>query len=109
MSPSNKELLQELDSVSIEEHKRNYLLRMKTPDSTEALANLLAAGVIWPGYQDVVVSGYSMGRLIVEITISRVGLWTTEDTVRKVVSGWGEVKGLFHEHLKGVSVLPHQD
>ena len=94
-----------MDSVSVEENKKNYLLKMKTSDSTETLANLLAAGVSWPGYQeageDVRVSGYSMARPIVEITISRVGLWTTEDTVRKVVSGWGEVKDLFQEHLKG--------
>ena len=29
---------------------------------------------------------------VIDITISGVGLWTSEETIRKAVSAWGEIK-----------------
>ena len=64
------------------------------------MSELLAAGVTWPGYpnaekgRDVMVTGYSMQNPIMNITMSGIGWWTSEDVVRSVVEKWGEVKEL---------------
>ena len=73
-------------------------MRMKCEQSTERLAELLGPGVAWPGYRneernrDVMVFGYSMEKPVMNITLSGIGWWTTEDVVRSVVETWGEVK-----------------
>ena len=76
------------------------MLQMMTSQSVDAMANLLAVGVVWPGYpndatgRDAMVHGYSMVNPVMDITISCVGFWTTEDMVLRAVSSWGEVKEL---------------
>ena len=70
---------------------------METSDSMTALADLMSNGIAWPGYtnedgEEVIVRGYSMENPVIEITISGVGWWTSEQTVRSAVSAWGEVK-----------------
>ena len=98
--PENKDLFQQIGSVFSDENARKYLIRMRTQESTEKLSELLAAGVTWPGYpnaekgRDVMVTGYSMQNPIMNITMSGIGWWTSEDVVRSVVEKWGEVKEL---------------
>ena len=99
-APENKDLFQQFGSVFSDENARKYLTRMRTQESTEKLSELLAAGVTWPGYpnaekgRDVMVTGYSMQNPIMNITMSGIGWWTSEDVVRSVVEKWGEVKEL---------------
>ena len=94
----DKELLTKIQGVYSDENKRQFLVQMETEESMTALADLLLTGVTWPGYKneragrDVIVRGYSMENPIVNITINGVGLWTPEETLRKAVSTWGEVK-----------------
>eukprot|EP00092_Neocalanus_flemingeri_P041552 GFUD01045253.1.p1 GENE.GFUD01045253.1~~GFUD01045253.1.p1 ORF type:complete len:183 (+),score=58.30 GFUD01045253.1:3-551(+) len=70
-----------------------------------AMADLLTAGVEWPGYQNettgrnIIIRGYSMENPIMEITISGVGWWTGQDVIMKVVETWGEVKKISKEEL----------
>ena len=96
----NKGLLQQIESLFPDEKSRKYLLQMKDDESTEKLAELLAPGVIWPGYpneekgRDVMVTGYSMQKPTMDITVSGIGWWTLEPVVRSVVEKWGEVKEL---------------
>ena len=84
---TDKELLTKIRGVFVDENKRQYLIKMETQDSMTALADLLATGVTWPGYRndsadrDVIVRGYSMEHPVINITISGVGLWTSEETV----------------------------
>ena len=93
----SKQLVTQIKSVYVDETKREYLIKMETSDSMTALANLLSNGIAWPGYTnedgvEVIVRGYPMENPTIEITISGVGWWTSEQTVRKAVSAWGEVK-----------------
>ena len=98
--PENKDLFQQFGSVFSDENARKYLIRMRTKESTEKLSELLSAGVTWPGYpnvekgRDVMVTGYSMQNPIMNITMSGIGWWTSEDVVKSVVEKWGEVKEL---------------
>ena len=97
---ADKELFKEIKSVYADENKRQFLLQMGTNQSMNAIANLLTAGVEWPGYKneatgrDVIIHGYSMENPVMEISISCVGWWTSEEMVRRAVSAWGEVKEL---------------
>ena len=94
----NKDLLPLVESLFCDENARKILVRMKCEQSTERLAELLGPGVAWPGYRneerdrDVMVFGYSMEKPVMNITLSGIGWWTTEDVVRSVVETWGEVK-----------------
>ena len=62
--PENKNLFQQIASVFSDENARKYLIKMRTDESTEKLAELLAAGVTWPGYPNVEKGGQGtlMGR-----------------------------------------------
>ena len=99
----NKKVFTEIQTLFCDKNARRYLIRMKTPESTVELAELLCEGVSWPGYpneaegRDVIVKGYSMEKPIMDITLSGVGWWTAEDVVRKVVETWGEVKTMTKE------------
>lgn len=98
--PGNEEIFQHIGSVFADEDARNYLIKMRTQESHEKLAELLSAGVIWPGYpnvekgRDVMITGYSMQNPTMNITMSGIGWWTPENVVRGVVEKWGEVKEL---------------
>jgi hypothetical protein len=98
--PENKNLFQQIASVFSDENARKYLIKMRTEESTGKMADLLAAGVIWPGYpnvekgRDVMITGYSMQNPIMYITMSGIGWWTSEKVVRSVVEKWGDVKEL---------------
>ena len=95
--PEDKVLFSEMENLYPDEDGRKYLLQMKSEDSTEKLAELLAPGVTWPGYwnaeknRDVIVHGFSMQKPIMDITVSGVGYWNNEGAVRSVVEKWGEV------------------
>ena len=94
---TSKELVTQIKSVYVDENKRQYLIQMETSGSTTALVDMLTDEIAWPGYTsddggEVFVRGYSMENPVLEIIISGVGWWTPEDTVRKAVSTWGEVK-----------------
>jgi hypothetical protein len=86
----DKDLFQQLESLFSDENARKYLLRMKTEESAEKLSELLAPGVIWPGYRneekgtDVMINGYSMQKPVMDITMSGIG-WMWMDVVRSVV------------------------
>ena len=91
ITDENKQLVTQIKSVYVDENKREYLIRMETSDSMTALADLLTNGIAWPGYtnedgEEVFVRGYSMENPVIEVTISGVGWWTSEQTVRKAVS-----------------------
>ena len=94
----NKDLFPLVESLFSDENARKILVRMKGDQSTERLAELLAPGVAWPGYRneekdrDVMVFGYSMEKPVMNITLSGIGWWTTEEVVRSAVETWGEVK-----------------
>ena len=98
--PEDKVLFSEMENLYPDEDGRKYLLQMKSEESTEKLAELLAPGVTWPGYwiaeknRDVIVHGFSMQKPIMDISVSGVGYWNNEGTVRSVVEKWGEVKKL---------------
>ena len=97
ITDESKQLVTQIKSVYMDENKREYLIRMETSDSMTALADLMSNGIAWPGYtnedgEEVIVRGYSMENPVIEITISGVGWWTSEQTVRSAVSAWGEVK-----------------
>ena len=98
--PQDKELFTKMESLFPEENSRKYLLRMRDEESTEKLAELLAPGVAWPGYRneekgrDVIVRGYSMEKPVLDITMTGIGWWTSEEVVKSVVDKWGEVKAL---------------
>ena len=98
--PLDKELFTKVESLFADENARKYLLRMKDEPSTEKLAELLAPGVSWPGYRneekgrDVIVRGYSMEKPVMDITMTGIGWWTSEEVVKSVVDKWGEVKAL---------------
>ena len=98
--PEDKVLFSEMENLYPDEDGRKYLLQMKTEPSTEKLAELLAPGVIWPGYwnaekgRDVMVHGFSMQKPVMDITVTGVGYWNTEEMVRGVVEKWGDVKKL---------------
>ena len=96
----DKGLMTEVEAVYMDEYNKKYLIKMSSHDTMERLVNLLAAGVSWPGYmnekagRNVIVHGYSMENPIMEITISRVGWWTTREMIRKAVEQWGEVQDI---------------
>ena len=91
LPPDEKALFQDIQSLFTDENARKYLVRMKTAESTLKLAELMDAGVSWPGYRnegmgrDVIVKGYSMENPVINVTLSGVGWWTTEDVVRRAV------------------------
>ena len=94
---TRKELVTQIKSVYVDENRRQYLIKMETSDSMIAMADLFTNGITWPGYTnedggEMIVRGYSMDNPVMEITISGVGWWTTEETVRKAASAWGDVK-----------------
>ena len=96
----DKVLFSQVENLYPDEDGRKYLLQMKTEESTEKLAEILAPGVIWPGYwnaekgRDVMVHGFSMQKPVMDITVTGVGYWNTEKVVSGVVEKWGEVKKL---------------
>ena len=38
------------------------------------------------------MTGYSMQKPVLDITLSGIGWWTSDDTVKEVLAGWGELK-----------------
>ena len=89
----DKVLFKDIKAVYADESKRQFLLQMATTKSMDDMANLMTVGVTWPGY-NVTVTAYSMENPVMNITISCVPFWTSEDMVRRAVSAWGEVKEL---------------
>ena len=93
----NKDIFQQVESLNSDEDARRFLIKMNSEESTEKLADLLETGVIWPGYRNeekgryVIVHGYSMSKPLMNITLSGIGWFTTEDVIRDVVGKWGEV------------------
>ena len=94
----DKSLFAKVLSLFSDESARKYLIRMIDEPSTTELAEILARGVSWPGYKneekkrDVIVTGYSMQNPVLDITLSGIGWWTSEQTVLGVLATWGEVK-----------------
>ena len=73
------------------------------------LADLLLNKIAWPGYtnengEEVFVQGYSMENPVMQITISGVGWWTSEQTLRSAVSSWGEIIELKQGKLDNVGL-----
>ena len=87
----DKSLFTKVMSLFSDESARKYLVRMTDEESTTQLAEILAGGVSWPGYRneekkrDVMVTGYSMQNPVLDITLSGIGWWTPEETVRGVL------------------------
>ena len=108
----DKGLLTKIQGVYSDENKRQFLLQMETEESMAALAALLENGLTWPGYQneragrDVIVRGYPMENPVVNITINGVGLWTSEETLRKAVTTWGEVKEMRQVKIDDIDGYP---
>ena len=93
---TRKELVTQIKSVYVDENRRQYLIKMETSDSMIAMADLFTNGITWPGYTnedggEMIVRGYSMDNPVMEITISGVGWWTSEETVRKKLPVPGEM------------------
>ena len=94
----DKTLFTKVMSLFSDESARKYLIRMNDDESTTQLAEILAGGVSWTGYKneekkrDVIVTGYSMQNPVLDITLSGIGWWTPEDTVKGVLATWGDVK-----------------
>ena len=78
---------------------------METQDSMTALADILVTRND-SADRDVIVRGYSMEHPVINITISGVGLWTSEETLRKAVSTWGEVKEMKQVRIDDIDGYP---
>ena len=96
----DKVLFSQMENLWPDGDGRKYVLQMRTEENMEKLAELMDPGVIWPGYwnaekgRDVMVHGFSMQKPVMNITVTGVGFWNSEEVLREVVEKWGEVKSL---------------